>query len=93
MVVMQIASTFLSSIAMMVYSGKFVGVAVALANIGVLIAAREHVGNFWRGKTKLPIPGVGDYNEAIGKTNEVRLNMLYLVASWIAVGLLGVVVG
>jgi hypothetical protein len=53
--------------------------------------AAEHVGGFWRGKAKIPLPGVGSYNEAIGKTNEVRLNMQTLAASWIVVGLLGLV--
>ena len=55
-------------------------------NIAVLLAAREHVGAFWKGKAKVPLPGVGDYNEAISKTQEARLNMLYMAAGWASLG-------
>jgi len=63
----------------------------AVANVAALEAARQHVGAFWKGKAKVPLPGVGEYNDAIGKTQEVKLNMAYLVASWVAVGVLGLV--
>ncbi|RDW61556.1 hypothetical protein BP5796_11448 [Coleophoma crateriformis] len=63
--------------------------AVAAVNVAALIAARKHVGDFWAGKAKVPVPGVGSYNEAISKTQEVRLNMLYLIGSWTLCGLLG----
>ncbi len=46
----------------------------------MLEGARRHVGAFWSGKIR--IPGVGDYNKATGKTQEVKLNMNYLIASW-----------
>jgi len=51
-----------------------------------LIVARRHVGDFWAGRTKVPLPGVGDFNEAIIKTQVVRLNMLYLAVLWIFSG-------
>jgi len=57
-------------------------------NIGVLAFAIQHVGNYWKGKAKIPLPGVGEYNEAISKTQEARLNMYYLAASWGALVLL-----
>jgi len=57
-------------------------------NIGALGFATQHVGDHWRGKAKIPLPGVGAYNEAISKTQEARLNMHYLAASWGAVMLL-----
>ena len=60
-------------------------------NIAALELARQHVGAFWKGKAKVPLPGVGDYNDAISRTQEVKLNMAYLVASWVAVGVLGLV--
>ncbi len=77
-----------------VFSGR-VGVIAALltagANVAVLEMARQHVGAFWKGKAKVPLPGVGEYNEAISKTQEVKLNIGYLVASWAALGVLGLV--
>jgi len=64
---------------------------VPAANLVALEVARRHVGAFWEGKAKLPLPGVGEYNEAIGKTQEVKLNMAYLIASWAAMGVLSLV--
>jgi hypothetical protein len=66
-------------------------IGVASANAVVLELARRRVGEFWKGKAKLPLPGVGEYNEAIGKTQELKLNMAYLIASWAAVGVLSLV--
>lgn len=62
---------------------------VAGGNLIILGIAREHVGEFWKRKFKLPIPGLGKQNEATGKTQEVRLNMLFLMGSWVGVGVLG----
>jgi hypothetical protein len=66
-------------------------VLVAGANVAALEMARQHVGAFWKGKAKMPLPGVGEYNDAITKTQEVKLNMAYLIASWAVVGVLGLV--
>jgi hypothetical protein len=66
-------------------------VLVAGANVAALEMARQHVGAFWEGKAKVPLPGVGEYNDAISKTQEVKLNMAYLVASWVAVGIVSLV--
>ncbi|KAH6684777.1 hypothetical protein B0J14DRAFT_466283 [Halenospora varia] len=55
---------------------------LALINIGALLAAREHVGDFWRRKKKMPLPGTGDYNEAVGKTQEAKMGMIVLAVSW-----------
>lgn len=54
----------------------------AVLNIVVLTAAWKHVGDFWGHKTKVPLPGVGDYNEAVSMTNRERDNMTYLAGSW-----------
>ena len=62
------------------------------ANLAALVFARQHVGQFWEGKMKVPVPGTGDYNAAITKTQEVRLNMMYLAVSWGVCGLLALVV-
>jgi hypothetical protein len=67
------------------------GLAVAGTNVAVLEMARRHVSKFWEGKAKMPLPGVGEYNDAITKTQEVKLNMAYLAVSWAAVGLLSLV--
>lgn len=65
--------------------------AIAGANGLVLMAAREHVGSYWKSKVRMPLPGTGDYNEAISKTQEARLNMAYLAAGWVASGVLSLV--
>ncbi len=54
-------------------------------------AAWQHVGEFWSGKARIPVPGVGDYNEATKNTQEVRLNLVYLIASWVGVGVLSLI--
>ena len=59
---------------------------VAGLNLLALVAARSHVGDFWKQKARVPLPGVGDYNEATKNTQEVRLNMMYLIASWFVAG-------
>ena len=62
---------------------------IAGGNLIILELTRRYVGEFWKGKAKLPVPGLGEHNRAIGKTTEVRLNMAYLMASWVGVGVLG----
>jgi hypothetical protein len=95
--VSQVFFSFLCSTTLALYpvfSGRvrLVGaVLVAAGNIVVLEMARQHVGAFWKGKAKVPLPGVGEYNDAISKTLEVKMNMAYLVASWTAMGLLSLV--
>ncbi len=64
---------------------------MAGTNVVTLEAARQHVGAFWKGKAKIPLPGVGEYNDAIGKTQEVKLNMAYLIVSWATAGVLSLV--
>lgn len=90
----QFVFSIASSLSMIAYSSTstLVQLGLAGANVLVLLAAREHVGAFWRGKAKIPLPGVGDYNEAIGKTQETRLNMVYLTASWLVVGIASLVI-
>ena len=89
---MKILGTFVSSTLFVFYPGNTVTkIAVATVNIGALLAAHQHVGNFWKDKAKVPLPGVGDYNDAISSTKETRLNMTYLAASWGAVVLLSLV--
>lgn len=51
----------------------------------MLLAAHKHVGDFWARKAKIPLPGVGDYNDAVGMTNRERGNLMDLVASWAVV--------
>lgn len=86
----QVVSTLLSSAYLLLVStSSTTKFTVAAVNAIALVAARQYVANFWAGKTKIPLPGVGDYNEAITKTQEVQLNMLYLAGSWILCGFLG----
>jgi hypothetical protein len=94
----QVLFSFLCSLISTIYLVAFPGVwivaalGMASANVVALELARRHVGAFWKGKAKVPLPGVGEYNEAIGKTQEVKLNMAYLIASWAAVGVLRLLV-
>ncbi|KAE8454411.1 hypothetical protein EG329_000033 [Mollisiaceae sp. DMI_Dod_QoI] len=84
--------SFLSSSFIILGSkGKIAGLAIAGCNVAALVAAWQHVGSFWTGKAKIPLPKTGEYNEAIGKTQEIRLNMSYLITSWAALGFLGLV--
>jgi len=68
--------------------GKLVAAAL---NVVTLTLAREHVGKYWKRKKKIPLPGMGENNDAIGHTLEVRLNMLYLIGSWLGVAVLELV--
>jgi len=63
---------------------------LAIVNVGVLEWARRFVGEFWEEKAR--IPGVTGYNDAQRVTQEVRLNMVYLAASWGVVGVLGLLI-
>lgn len=83
--------TSISSVGLLFLPSRVTQLAVAAVNVAVLLLAREHVGAFWKGKAKVPVPGVGDYNEAITKTQEARLNMAYLAASWVACGLVALI--
>jgi len=87
--------TLLSSFSLLAYpyfsagGVKLPGIAtpvVAVLNVAALVMARKHVGGFWKGKAKVPAPGVGDYNDAITNTMELRLNMMYLAMSWVFSG-------
>lgn len=81
--------SFISALSTIFYSrSAYTGIAAAVINIGALVAARSHVGDFWKGKTKIPLPGVGDYNDAISITQEIRMNSAYLATSWVATGIL-----
>ncbi|PMD13409.1 hypothetical protein NA56DRAFT_612084 [Hyaloscypha hepaticicola] len=71
--------------------GTIKGLLVVGTNVAVLEMARQHVSAFWKDKAKMPLPGVGEYNDAITKTQEVKLNMAYLIASWAGVGVLSLV--
>ncbi|KAJ8067905.1 hypothetical protein OCU04_003490 [Sclerotinia nivalis] len=63
--------------------------ALSTVNLAVLLVTREYVGDFWKSKAKMPIPGTGDFNDAIGLTNEVRENQLFLGMSWVLYGVVG----
>ena len=55
----------------------------------VTIAAREHVKRYWAPKdgktsTRIPLPNMGDYNEAERRTENLLEIMEYLEYSWVA---------
>ena len=45
------------------------------------------MGNFWRGKAKVPF--VKNFNDAIATTAEIRKQLAYLAGSWIVTSLFG----
>lgn len=57
--------------------------------VGVLFA-RAHIKNYWApsdGKTvgpRVPLPNMGDYNEAQRKTQDLLKVLEYLEYSWVA---------
>ncbi|KAM3087053.1 hypothetical protein ACMFMF_000985 [Clarireedia jacksonii] len=59
-------------------------------NVVTLLGVREYVGNFWKSKPKMPLPGTGDYNDAVGLTMKTREMQAWLAAGW---GLIGVCAG
>ena len=89
--VRQILLSFLTSIYLVFSSPSILNRFLAIGgNAAALLAASQHVGAFWRRKAKIPLPGVGDYNEAISKTHQVRLNMVYMAAGWVGLGILSI---
>jgi hypothetical protein len=65
--------------------------ALAGANVLALESARRYVGSQWKGRAKMPLPGMADFNEATTKTQEVRMNMAALALSWIGIGAVSLV--
>ncbi|MCJ1322162.1 hypothetical protein MMC15_007508 [Xylographa vitiligo] len=64
----------------------------AAANVAVgalTLGAMLHVGNFWRGKARVPF--VEGYNEGMRRTEELRRVLGWLAMSWAATGVGGVV--
>jgi len=57
-------------------------------NVVALEGARQHVGAFWKQSARIPIPGAGDYNQAEKNTQEIKINLAYLAASWVGAGAL-----
>jgi hypothetical protein len=66
-------------------------IALAGANVLALESARRYVGSQWKGRAKMPLPGMADFNEATTKTQEVRMNMAALALSWIGIGAVSLV--
>lgn len=87
----QVLLNITSSIYLAVSAGSISRTAtlgITAVNVAVLVAARQYVGGFWKGAAKIPLPGAGKYNHAVGDTQEIRLNMAYLMAAWIGSGVL-----
>jgi hypothetical protein len=66
-------------------------IALAGTNVLALESARRYVGSQWKGRAKMPLPGMADFNEATTKTQEVRMNMAALALSWIGIGAVSLV--
>ncbi len=47
---------------------------LSTANFGACIFAHEHIRNFWRGKAKVPLPGMNDFNSSITLTNQMGMS-------------------
>jgi hypothetical protein len=69
----------------------WIKIALAGANAAALESVRRYVGSQWKGRAKMPLPWMGDFNEAMTKTQEVRMNMAALALSWIGIGAVSLV--
>lgn len=51
-----------------------------------MVAARQYMKSFWGpyGGTRVPLPGMGDYNEAQRKTKAILDVLEWLEYSWVA---------
>lgn len=67
--------------------------------IVAVLAARTHMSNYWSpgsGKTvgtRVPLPGMGGYNEAQRKTEEQLQVLQWLLFSWVGTSLIAGTVG
>jgi len=55
---------------------------LSVANFGTCIFAHTHIYNFWRGKAKVPLPGMNDFNSSITLTNQMSTTLACLAGSW-----------
>lgn len=65
-----------------------------IINIAVAVAAgmaRLHIGNFWQGKSRVPL--VAGYNEGMRKTEALRKLLGLLAMSWVMTGVLRFALG
>ncbi|MCJ1390287.1 hypothetical protein MMC18_003145 [Xylographa bjoerkii] len=86
-----ILASFLTSIALLTRPSLSAPIAAAV-NVGVAglaLAAMIHVGNFWKGKARVPF--VGGYNEGMRRTEDLRKMLGWLAMSWAATGVVGLV--
>ncbi|MCJ1439215.1 hypothetical protein MMC27_008606 [Xylographa pallens] len=86
-----ILTSLLTSLALCTRPSISASTAAAL-NVGVAglaLAAMLHVGNFWRGKARVPF--VEGYNEGMRRTEELRKVLGWLAMSWAATGVGGLV--
>lgn len=63
------------------------GATVAAVNFGIAgidLAARIHIGNFWKGKAMVPF--VGGYNEGMKRTEALSRLLGLLAISWTITG-------
>jgi len=64
-------------------------VGVAAVNILFLDTSSQYVGAFWANKKRVPLPGTGDYNDAMRITQRVRKNMVVSEIWWVVLGGVG----
>ena len=82
----QIALSFLSSIALMRHSlfGSITpstwAFVLPLANVVAVAAAFVHNQNYWKAKAKVPF--VGGFNQGIEKSKEIRQLLVFLGILW-----------
>ena len=61
----------------------------ALVNAAILVGARWRVSDYWEGKHRVAVPGIGEYKDAERLTMEVVVGMTWMVVCWDGVGVLG----
>lgn len=65
-----------------------ISLALSLVTTLALGLSYRHISSYWRAKFKVPLPGSGDYNDAITSTNQVRQGVGILAWSWGAVAVI-----
>ncbi|MCJ1284678.1 hypothetical protein MMC26_004014 [Xylographa opegraphella] len=87
-----ILTSLLTSLALLALPASLSAPTAAAVNVsvaGLALAAMLHVGNFWRGKARVPF--VEGYNEGMRRTEELRRVLGWLAMSWAATGVGGLV--
>jgi len=79
------AVSLLTATAFTVYPNQSPGIQLGFAgfNVAALAFASDHISRFWRGKSKVPLPGAGNYNDAISQMETLTRTLWMLAVAWV----------